>query len=82
VSPRPPYWNRPEDLLAWLAQLRDLAHDLGEAGIDLTRPELERELGAVLAREAITSARTQLYSMLDLAIESLGEGSAGRGGLN
>ena len=82
MSPRGPHWNNPADLRAWLAQLRELAHDLGEAGIDLTRPEVERDLGAVLAREAITSARTQLYSMLDLALDSLGEGSEARGGLN
>jgi hypothetical protein len=67
VSPRPPYRNRPEDSLARLAQLRNLAHDLGEA-------ELERELGAVRARESITSARTPLYSTLDLGVDSLGEG--------
>jgi hypothetical protein len=79
VSPRAPFWNSPADLHAWLVQLREVAHDLGEAGLDSTRPELERELGAILAREAITSARTQLYSMLDLAIDSLGEGSVSSG---
>jgi hypothetical protein len=74
---RAPFWNDRADLAAWLDLVRETARDLGEAGLDLTRPEVERELGAVLAGEAIVGARAQLYEMLDLAIASLGEGPAG-----
>jgi hypothetical protein len=74
---RAPYWNNPADLLAWLDQLREVCRDLGEAGLDLTKPEHERQLGAAAAQEAIIMARLQLYEMLELAIVSLGAGPSG-----
>jgi hypothetical protein len=71
LNPRGPRWGDVADLLAWLVLLQETARDLGEAGLDLTRPEIERQLGAVAAREAIVAARAQLYDMIALAIASL-----------
>jgi hypothetical protein len=75
---RAPWWSNPADLLAWLHQLREVSRDLGEAALDLGRPEAERVLGPTLARETLSASRTQLYEMLDLAMASLTEGGSPR----
>jgi hypothetical protein len=75
---RAPWWSDAADLMAWLHQLREVSRDLGEAALDLGRPEAERVLGPTLARETLAESRTMLYEMLDLAMASLTEGS-GRG---
>jgi hypothetical protein len=73
---RGPLWSDAADLMAWLHQLREVSRDLGEAALDLGRPEADRVLGPTLARETLAESRTQLYEMLDLAMASLAEGGS------
>jgi hypothetical protein len=56
MNPRGPYWNDAADLLAWLAQLRDVLGDMYAAAEDITRDENDRTLGRLAAREAILAA--------------------------
>jgi hypothetical protein len=79
---RAPSWSNPADLFAWLHELRETARDLGEAALDLTRPEHERALGTALAKETLTASRAMLYEMLDLGMASLTKGTGEHGAPN
>jgi hypothetical protein len=81
VNARGPRWGDRVDVLAWLGLFRDVVRDLGSAAENVTRPEDERELGRVAAREAILAALQMANEMLDLGMASLLE-QEGRAGLN
>jgi hypothetical protein len=71
VTPRGPHWDNPTDILAWLGQLRDVFLDLAVAAEDVTRPEDDRTLGRIAARETILASRQMASDMLDLGMSSL-----------
>jgi hypothetical protein len=81
MNPRGPHWDDRADLLAWLAQFRDVVEDLASAAEDITREEDERTLGRLAAREAILAAREMAKQMLACAMRSVGE-QGGAGVLN
>jgi hypothetical protein len=81
VIPRGPHWRDPTDVLAWLGLLRDSFLDLATAAEDVTRPEDDRTLGRLAARETILANRKMVSEMLDLGMSSLMEGE-GRGAPN
>jgi hypothetical protein len=71
VNPRGPHWDNPTDILAWLGQLRDVLLDMAVAAEDVTRPEDDRTLGRIAARETILASRQMASEMLDLGMSSL-----------
>ena len=81
MSPRGPRWDDPTDILAWLGQLRDVLLDMAVAAEDVTRPEDDRTLGRIAARETILATRQMASEMIDLGMSSLLE-KKGRSDLN
>jgi hypothetical protein len=79
VNPRAPSWGNPMDILAWLTLLHDVVGDFSAAAEDITRPEDERTLGRLAARETILASVQMAKQMLALGISSLTEEKSGAG---
>lgn len=60
-------WNKPEEVLAWLALVRDHILDAVAAGDDATRPISKRVLSRAEARRKIYRAEKDLVRLLAAA---------------